>query len=67
MKKMESWTLYDFNDNKVRKMTPNEIAKAIWFLADPSNVSINGVDLRVDQGITAKRQIEEINKTKQGT
>ena len=27
MKKYESWTLYDFNDNKVRKMTPNEIAK----------------------------------------
>jgi hypothetical protein len=28
MKKMEPWTLYDLNDNKVRKMTPNEIAKA---------------------------------------
>ena len=55
------------NNLRTRATTPNEIAKAIWFLADPSNVSINGVDLRVDQGITAKRQIEEINKTKQGT
>jgi NAD(P)-dependent dehydrogenase (short-subunit alcohol dehydrogenase family) len=55
------------NNLRTRATTPNEIAKAIWFLADPSNVSINGVDLKVDQGITAKRQIEEINKTKQGT
>ena len=55
------------NNLRTRATTPNEIAKAIWFLADPSNVSINGVDLKVDQGITAKRQLAKINKTKQGT
>ena len=57
------------NNDNLRKQatTPNEIAEAIWFLANPSNLSINGVDLKVDQGITAKRKITKINKTKQGT
>ncbi|MBU26446.1 MAG: hypothetical protein CMD99_10530 [Gammaproteobacteria bacterium] len=56
------------NDNlRTRAAKPNEIADAIWFLANPSNSSINGIDLKVDQGITAKRKIAQINKNKGGT
>ena len=40
--------------------TSGEIAQAIWFLSDPQNPSINGIDLKVDQGITAKRKNAEL-------
>ena len=45
-----------------RTTTPEEIAEAIWFLANPTSASINGVDLKVDQGITARRTLAELTQ-----
>ena len=51
------------NDLRKRSTTPGEIAGAIWFLASPSARSINGIDLKIDQGITAQRKITELNNS----
>ena len=48
------------SDLRKRTTTPDEIADAIWFLASPSAASINGIDLKVDQGITAQRTLAEL-------
>lgn len=48
------------NDLRKRSTTPDEIAEAIWFLANPETRSISGIDLKVDQGITAQRKIAEL-------
>lgn len=48
------------NDLRKRSTTPDEIAEAIWFLANPEARSISGIDLKVDQGITAQRKIAEL-------
>jgi 2-keto-3-deoxy-L-fuconate dehydrogenase len=48
------------SDLRKRTTTPDEIADAIWFLANPSTASINGIDLKVDQGITAQRTLAEL-------
>ena len=48
------------SDLRKRTTTPDEIAAAIWFLASPSTASINGIDLKVDQGITAQRTLAEL-------
>ena len=48
------------SDLRKRTTTPDEIAEAIWFLASPSTASINGIDLKVDQGITAQRTLAEL-------
>ena len=51
------------NDNlRRRQTTPDEIAEAIWFLANPATASINGIDLKVDQGITAQRKLTELTQ-----
>ena len=50
------------SDLRGRTTTPKEIADAIWFLANPSSASINGIDLKVDQGITARRTLAELIK-----
>jgi len=59
----EAFKSRKINNNDLRKLstTPDEIAEAIWFLANPSTKSINGIDLKVDQGITAQRKIAELN------
>jgi len=54
------------SDLRSRTTTPDEIASAIWFLANPSSASINGIDLKVDQGITAQRLLTELTITNQG-
>ncbi len=50
------------SDLRRRTTTPEEIANAIWFLANPSSASINGIDLKVDQGITARRTLAELTR-----
>jgi NAD(P)-dependent dehydrogenase (short-subunit alcohol dehydrogenase family) len=50
------------SDLRKRTTTPDEIASAIWFLANPSSASINGIDLKVDQGITAQRLLTELTQ-----
>ena len=50
------------SDLRKRTTTPDEIASAIWFLASPSSTSINGIDLKVDQGITAQRLLAELTQ-----
>ena len=52
---------------RLRQTQPEEIAQAIWFLANPSNKSINGIDLKIDQGITAVREIENIHASETGS
>ena len=50
------------SDLRRRTTTPEEIADAIWFLANPSSASINGIDLKVDQGITARRTLADLTQ-----
>lgn len=50
------------SDLRRRTTTPEEIADAIWFLANPSSASINGIDLKVDQGITAQRTLADLTQ-----
>ncbi len=50
------------SDLRRRTTTPEEIADVIWFLANPSSASINGIDLKVDQGITARRTLAELTQ-----
>lgn len=52
---------------RLHQTQPEEIAQAIWFLANPSNKSINGIDLKIDQGITAVREIENIHASETGS
>jgi NAD(P)-dependent dehydrogenase (short-subunit alcohol dehydrogenase family) len=54
------------NDLRKRSTTPDEIAEAIWFLANPEARSISGIDLKVDQGITAQRKIAELEHNRNG-
>ena len=51
---------------RLHQTQPQEIAQAIWFLANPSNKSINGIDLKIDQGITAVREIKNIHTNTTG-
>ena len=58
----EAFKSRKIKNSDLRKLTttPDEIADAIWFLAKPSSTSINGIDLKVDQGITAQRTLAEL-------
>jgi NAD(P)-dependent dehydrogenase (short-subunit alcohol dehydrogenase family) len=49
------------NRKLVSRITkPDEVAAAAWFLASPTNQSIQGIDLKVDNGVTAIRDWAEI-------
>ena len=50
------------NDLRKRTITPEEIADASRFLANTSSASINGIDLKVDQGISARRILAELTQ-----
>jgi len=60
----EAFKSRKINNSDLRRRTtaPDEIASAIWFLANPSSASINGIDLKVDQGITAQRLLTELTQ-----
>lgn len=64
----EAFKSRKINNNSLRKRstTPDEIAEVIWLLAKPSTRSINGIDLKVDQGITAQRKITELEHNGNG-
>lgn len=60
----EAFKSRKINNSDLRRRTtsPDEIASAVWFLANPSSASINGIDLKVDQGITARRLLAELTQ-----
>ena len=56
MKKREPWTLYDFEGNYVRKMTPYEIYKA-KVLLKPSDIGLSAAEER-DRQITVTHHVD---------